>query len=177
MFASRSPKTLAVTGAFSAGGFRFACWRSRALGSAFRRLALGARFSSMFAPSSSASRGGFDPVDPVGGAVAAWAPPRVCCLRSEHRTTAIDFSLAAGLLLTVAALTAGGGGATGLGRRRDPASEHEARRDTCEARCFRNVIFLRCGLGDERRGRVCRDISSLRAQARSSDGRPRRTSC
>ncbi|HEU4488998.1 MAG TPA: lysylphosphatidylglycerol synthase domain-containing protein [Actinomycetota bacterium] len=93
---------------FIAGGFLFGCWTSRALGSVFLLMALGAGFSPTLALvilclSAAAA------VVPItaGGAVAHMgATAGILFALGASKDVAINFALASGLLLTLAALAA-----------------------------------------------------------------------
>ncbi|HEY3183658.1 MAG TPA: lysylphosphatidylglycerol synthase domain-containing protein [Gaiellaceae bacterium] len=93
---------------FVAGAFLLGCWTSRALGSTFLLMALGAPFSPMVAVVVLCMAGAAA-ILPItsGGAVAGMgATAGVLFALGVSKDVAINFSLASGLLITLAALTA-----------------------------------------------------------------------
>jgi hypothetical protein len=100
---------------FVAGGFLFGCWISRAFGSACLLMALGAGFSPTFAliVLCLSAAAAILPIT-AGGAVASMgATAGILFALGASKDVAINFSLASGLLLTVAALTAAVAGVSG----------------------------------------------------------------
>jgi hypothetical protein len=100
---------------FVAGGFLFGCWTTRALGSTFLLMALGAPFSPMLAVVVLCMAGAAA-ILPItsGGAVAGMgATAGVLFALGVSKDVAINFSLASGLLLTTAAMAAAVVGVTG----------------------------------------------------------------
>jgi hypothetical protein len=100
---------------FVAGGFLFACWTSRALGSACLLMALGTGFSPTFAlvVLCLSAAAAILPIT-AGGAVASMgATAGILFALGVSKDVAINFSLASALLLTIAALTAALAGVTG----------------------------------------------------------------
>jgi hypothetical protein len=94
---------------FAAGGYLFGCWTSRALGSACLLMALGAGFSPTLAlvVLCLAAAASVLPMT-AGGAVAGMgATTGILFALGVSKDVAINFALASGLLLTLAALTAG----------------------------------------------------------------------
>ncbi len=100
---------------FVAGSFLFACWTSRALGSALLLMALGTRFSPMLAVVVLCMAGAASilPITSGGAVVGIGATAGVLLALGVSREIAINFSLASGLLLSAAALTAAIVGVTG----------------------------------------------------------------
>jgi hypothetical protein len=93
---------------FIAGAFLLGCWTTRALGSTFLLMALGAPFSPMLAVVVLCMAGAAA-ILPItsGGAVAGMgATTGVLFALGVSKDVAINFSLASGLLITIAALTA-----------------------------------------------------------------------
>ncbi len=93
---------------FVAGGFLFGCWTSRALGSAFLLMALGAGFSPLLAlvVLCLAAAASVVPIT-AGGAIASiGATAGILFALGVSKDIAINFALASGLLLTLAALSA-----------------------------------------------------------------------
>jgi hypothetical protein len=93
---------------FVAGAFLLGCWTSRALGSTFLLMALGVSFSPMLAVVVLCMAGAAA-ILPItsGGAVAGMgATTGVLFALGVSKDIAINFSLASGLLITLAALTA-----------------------------------------------------------------------
>ena len=106
-----------------AGVFLFACWTSRAFGSACLLMALGVGFSPTVALVVLCMAGAASILPITAGGVAAGmgATAGVLFMLGVSKDVAINFSLASGLLLTLAALCAaliGGGGSLLLARRR-----------------------------------------------------------
>jgi hypothetical protein len=100
---------------FVAGGLLFGCWTSRAFGSACLLMALGAGFSPTFAlvVLCLAAAAAILPIT-AGGAVANMgATAGILFALGVSKDVAINFALASGLLLTLAALTAALVGVTG----------------------------------------------------------------
>jgi hypothetical protein len=100
---------------FVAGGFLFGCWTSRAFGSACLLMALGTGFSPTFAlvVLCLSAAAAILPIT-AGGAVASMgATAGILFALGVSKDVAINFSLASGLLLTVAALTAAVAGVSG----------------------------------------------------------------
>jgi hypothetical protein len=111
----RVAESSAVTrSTFVAGAFLLGCWSSRALGSTFLLMALGVPFSPMLAVVVLCMAGAAS-ILPItsGGAVAGMgATAGVLFALGVSKDVAINFSLASGLLITTAALTAGVAGIT-----------------------------------------------------------------
>ncbi len=100
---------------FVAGGFLFGCWTSRAFGSACLLMALGTGFSPTLAlvVLCLSAAAGILPIT-AGGAVASMgATAGILFALGVSKDVAINFSLASGLLLTFAALSAALVGLTG----------------------------------------------------------------
>jgi hypothetical protein len=100
---------------FVAGAFLFGCWTSRAFGSACLLMALGTGFSPTFAlvVLCLSAAAAILPIT-AGGAVASMgATAGILLALGVSKDVAINFSLASGLLLTVAAATAALAGVTG----------------------------------------------------------------
>jgi len=100
---------------FVAGGFLFGCWTSRAFGSACLLMALGTGFSPTLAlvVLCLSAAAGILPIT-AGGAVASMgATAGILFALGVSKDVAINFSLASGLLLTFAALSAAMVGLTG----------------------------------------------------------------
>jgi hypothetical protein len=110
---------------FVAGGFLFCCWTSRALGSVCLLMALGAGFSPTLAlvVLCLAAAAAILPIT-AGGAVANMsATAAILFALGASKDVAINFALASGMLLTLAALTVALVGVTGsvvLGIRAGP---------------------------------------------------------
>jgi len=108
--------TVTVTrSTFAAGGFLFACWTSRAFGSACLLMALGTAFSPTLALVVLCMAGAASILPIIaGGAVASMgATAGILFALGVSKDVAINFSLASGLLLTTTAFAAGLAGITG----------------------------------------------------------------
>jgi len=100
---------------FSAGGFLFGCWTTRALGNALLLSALGVGFSPTFALVilCMAAAASILPITAGGAIVSIGATSGVLLALGVGRAAAVNFSLASGLLLTTCAVVAAGAGLTG----------------------------------------------------------------
>jgi hypothetical protein len=112
----RVAETSAVTrSTLVAGAFLFACWTLRALGSAFLLTALGAGFSPTLAlvVLCMAGAAAILPITSGGAIAGMGATAGVLFALGASKDVAINFSLASGLLLIIAALTAAVAGLAG----------------------------------------------------------------